>query len=60
VFTTHTLFRGAFFLALLSSATAAQTTLQLDDMSGERGLICQGVLGVAGSPLKPVAGVVTV
>jgi len=56
VFTTHTLFRGAFFLALLSSATAAQTTMQLDDMSGERGLICQGALGLAGSPLQPVAG----
>ncbi|HEX5012456.1 MAG TPA: hypothetical protein VFY71_18865 [Planctomycetota bacterium] len=48
--------RGVLLIALLSCATAAQTTLQLANMSGERGLICQGVLGVSGPPLKPVAG----
>src|SRR5262245_31440125 len=56
VFTTRNLSCGAFFVSLLSCVAAAQTTLQLDDMSGERGLICQGALGVAGSPLKPVVG----
>jgi FG-GAP repeat len=56
VFTNHTTTGGLLLLALLSAATAAQTTFQLDDMPGVRGLSCQGQLAVTPPPNQAVAG----
>ncbi len=43
-------------VALLPAGLAAQVTLQLDDLAGTRGLICQGVPGFTGPPFEPVPG----
>jgi len=46
----------AFLATLLALRATAQVTLQLDDLAGTRGLICQGVSGFTGPPFAPVAG----
>lgn len=56
MFTKTNVLGAVLAVAFAAAVAKGQTVLQLDDMSGVRGLICQGQLGVSGPPLQPIKG----